>query len=218
MKRMNRVMPTKLCVICQEEKFVMNVIQHSGCKEGVVCKACIEKTPVTLLVNCPICRQKTDEFKSRKKTKIHPTKKVRSTNTRRYYHHDNYLDTQRNYDDEERELSPCDECFQIYKEFCLKFIKKCFDVMVTVMSFMIFVCMFGVVWAIMLGIKFETSSFPVIIGLGFVSMILAWLFTACCQAMADADARHRRIVNMNMGRRHWERNLPTRQAYDDIPV
>ena len=155
MKRMNRVVPTKLCVICQEEKFVMNVVQHSGCSEGVICKACIEKTPVTLLVNCPICRQKTDEFKSRKKTKIHPTKKIRSTNT---------------------------------------------------------------LWALLLGIKFETSSFPVIIGFGFVTMILAWLFTACCQAMADADARHRRRVDMSMGRRHWERNLATRQAYDDIPV
>tara|TARA_B100001093_G_scaffold506572_1_gene565708 strand:- start:2024 stop:2647 length:624 start_codon:yes stop_codon:yes gene_type:complete len=207
MKRMNKVMPTKLCVICQEEKFVMNVVQHSGCKEGVICKACIEKTPVTLLVNCPICRQKTDEFKSKKKTKIHPTtKRVRPTNT------------PINHNNEERELSPCDECLEIYREFCYKFIKKCFEVMITVLSFTIFVCMFGVIWAIILGIKFKSSSFPVIIGLGFVSMILAWLFTACCQAMADADSRHRRRVNMNMSRRHWERNLPTRLAYDDIPV
>ena len=199
MRRMNKVIPTKFCVICQEEKFIANVVKHSGCSEGVICKACIEKTPVTLLINCPICRQKTDEFKSRKKTKIHPT------NTPINYYH------------EERELSPGHECFQIYKEFCLKFIKKCFDVMVTVMSFMIFVCMFGVVWAIMLGIKFETSSFPVIIGLGFVSMILAWLFTACCQAMAEADSTHRRRVNMNMSRRHWSLNVSSRQVYD-IPV
>ena len=211
MKRMNRVVPTKLCVICQEEKFVMNVVQHSGCSEGVICKECIEKTPVTLLVNCPICRQKTNEFKSRKKTKIHPTKRVR-----RNYHRDNYLDTERN--DEERELNPLDECLNIYRGFCFKFIRKSFEVMITILSFMLFAFLFGGLWALMLGIKFETSSLPVIIGFGIVSMILAWLITSCCQAMADADSRHRNRVSMSMGRRHWERNLPTRQAYDDIPV
>ena len=218
MKRMNKVVPTKLCVICQEEKFVMNVVQHSGCSEGVICKACIEKTPVTLLVNCPICRQKTDEFKSRKKTKIHPTKKrPQSTNIRSYYHNNNYLDTERN-DEEERELNPLDECLDIYRGFCFKFIRKSFEVMITILSFMLFVFLFGGLWALMLGIKFESSSLPVIIGYGIVSMILAWLITSCCQAMADADSRHRRRVSMSMGRRHWERNLATRRAYDDIPV
>tara|TARA_A100001015_G_C14781209_1_gene629239 strand:- start:595 stop:846 length:252 start_codon:yes stop_codon:yes gene_type:complete len=83
---------------------------------------------------------------------------------------------------------------------------------------MLFAFLFGGLWALMLGIKFETSSLPVIIGFGIVSMILAWLITSCCQAMADADSRHRNRVSMSMGRRHWERNLPTRQAYDDIPV
>jgi len=188
MKRMNRVIPTKFCVICQEEKFIANVVQHSGCSEGAVCKECIEKTPVTLLVNCPICRQKTDEFKSKKKTKIHP-QRVYPT------------DTGRNHNNEERELSPCDECLGIYREFCFNFINKSFEVMITILSFTIFVCMFGVIWAIILGIKFKASSFPVIIGFGFVSMIVGWLFTACCQAISQADSRHRRRVSMSMGRR-----------------
>ena len=110
-----KVVPTKFCVICQQEKFIGNIIQHSECNGGIICNSCIEKTPVTLLTTCPICRRKTDEFKSNKKTKIHPLIVERNNNIE-YFNTNN-----------ERELSPEEECFQIYKHCCLNAIIKTFN-------------------------------------------------------------------------------------------